>query len=116
MALHLACEVQPPTSLRVLPYLRNRLGLERGEVGAWYRHWIAEGFGSLERRLAEVAGRYCVGDEVTMADLCLVPQVYGARRYDCDLGQFPIIRRIEAACLRLPAFADTRPEFQADAA
>ena len=51
-----------------------------------------------------------------MADLCLVPQVYSARRYDCDLGQFPIIRRIEAACLRLPAFADTRPECQADAA
>ena len=116
LALHLACEVQPPTNLRVLQYLKNRTGLDQQEVNAWFRHWIAEGFGSLERRLAMVAGRYCVGDEVTMADLCLVPEVHNARRFDCDLGSFPIIRRIEAACLRLPAFFDARPEHQADAA
>ena len=116
LALHLACEVQPPTNLRVLQYLKNRAGLDQHEVNAWFRHWIAEGFGSLERRLAAVAGRYCVGDEVTMADLCLVPEVHNARRFDCDLGSFPTIRRIEAACLRLPAFFDARPEYQADAA
>ena len=116
LALHVACEIHPLNNLRVLQYLENRLGLEERDVNAWYRHWIAEGLTSLERRLAATAGTYCFGDTVTLADLCLVPQVYNARRYSCDLMPFPTIVRIDAACLKLPAFAEARPERQPDAA
>ena len=116
LALHVACEIHPLNNLRVLQYLENRLGLEERDVNAWYRHWIAEGLASLERRLVAAAGTYCFGDTVTLADLCLVPQVYNARRYSCDLMPFPTIVRIDAACLKLPAFAEARPERQPDAA
>ena len=116
LALHVACEIHPLNNLRVLQYLENRLGLEERDVNAWYRHWIAEGLASLERRLAATAGTYSFGDSVTLADLCLVPQVYNARRYSCDLMPFPTIVRIDAACLKLPAFAEARPERQPDAA
>lgn len=116
LAQHLACEIGPLTSLRVLQHLQHRLGVEDRERSGWYRHWIAEGFTSLEARLAAVAGVFCYGDQVTLADLCLVPQVYNARRYNCDLVPFPQIRRIETACLRLPAFDEARPERQLDAA
>ena len=115
LALHVACEIHPLNNLRVLQYLENRLGLEERDVNAWYRHWIAEGLTSLERRLVATAGTYCFGDTVTLADLCLVPQVYNARRYSCDLMPFPTIVRIDAACLKLPAFAEARPERQPDA-
>ena len=116
LALHVACEIHPLNNLRVLQYLEHRLGLEERDVNAWYRHWIAEGLTSLERRLVATAGTYCFGDTVTLADLCLVPQVYNARRYSCDLMPFPTIVRIDAACLKLPAFAEARPERQPDAA
>ena len=116
LALHVACEIHPLNNLRVLQYLENRLGLEERDVNAWYRHWIAEGLTSLERRLAATSGTYCFGDTVNLADLCLVPQVYNARRYSCDLMPFPTIVRIDAACLKLPAFAEARPERQPDAA
>lgn len=116
LALHVASDIQPLTSLRVLQHLQHRLEIEDRELSAWRRHWIAEGLGALERRLAAVAGTYAYGDTVTVADLCLVPQVYNARRYQCDLVPFPVIRRVDAACLALPAFADSRPERQPDAA
>jgi maleylpyruvate isomerase len=116
LALQVACEMQPLTNLRVLQYLQGRLGLNEHDVNGWYRHWIAEGFGSLEPRLAATAGRHCFGDAVTLADICLIPQVYNARRYNCDLDPFPTIRRIEATCLQLTAFTEVRPEQQPDAA
>jgi maleylacetoacetate isomerase len=116
LALQVACEIQPVNNLRVLQYLQKRLGLDERDINGWYRHWIAEGFASLEQRLAASAGTYCVGDQVTLADLCLVPQVYNARRYSCDLDPFPTIVRIDAACQKLPAFAEAKPERQPDAA
>jgi maleylacetoacetate isomerase len=116
LALHVACEVHPLNNLRVLQHLKHRLGLEEAEVNAWYRHWIAEGFASLEARLKRGAGTCCHGDSVTLADVCLVPQVYNARRYNCDLAPFGTIRRVEAACQELPAFERARPERQPDAA
>lgn len=116
LAQQIACEVQPLTNLRVLLYLNTRLGMDDRDVNGWYRHWIAEGFASLEHRLAASAGTYCVGDQVTVADLCLVPQVYNARRYSCDLDPYPTIVRIDAACQKLPAFAEAKPERQPDAA
>jgi maleylpyruvate isomerase len=115
LALHVACEIHPLNNLRVLQHLKQRLGLEEAEVNAWYRHWINEGFASLEARLKRGAGRYCHGDAVTLADVCLVPQVYNARRYNCDLGPFATVRRVEAACLELSAFERARPEQQPDA-
>jgi maleylacetoacetate isomerase len=116
--LHLACEVQPPTSLRVLQYLRNRLGLERGEVGAWYRHWIAEGFQMLEAFLAQEKkhGKYCYREQVTVADCCLVPQVFNAILYKCDLKPYPTLMRIHEACMKLDAFVLAQPSKQPDAA
>lgn len=116
LALHVACEIHPINNLRVLQFLQQRLGLDEEDVKSWYRHWVDEGFASLERRLGATAGTYCFGDTVGIADLCLVPQVYNARRFSCDLSPYPLISRIDAACLRLPAFADARPERQPDAA
>src|SRR3546814_7958764 len=102
---------RPPRSTRTetcFPYTTRF----RSGVRAWYEHWIARGFGALEARLAESpdTGRFCHGDAPGMADCCLVPQVYNARRYDCDLSAYPTITRIEAACLALPAFDAAMPE------
>src|SRR3546814_7995998 len=98
--------MHPLNNLRVLLHLRRVMGIDKAGVRAWYEHWIARGFGALEARLAESpdTGRFCHGDAPGMADCCLVPQVYNARRYDCDLSDYPTITRIEAACLALPAF------------
>lgn len=115
MALHIACEIHPLNNLKVLQHLEHRFGLDERDVVAWYRHWIAEGFTALEKRLADTAGRFSYGDTVTLADVCLVPQVANARRYQCDLQPYPTIRRIDAACAELPAFEAAKPERQPDA-
>lgn len=115
LALLVACDIHPLNNTRVLQHLEHRLGHGERDVVAWYRHWIAEGLGALEKRLAGAAGRFCHGDSVTLADICLVPQLYNARRYQCDLSPYPTLRRVEAACLALPAFEDARPERQPDA-
>jgi maleylacetoacetate isomerase len=82
---------------------------------AWGKHWIQQGFVALERMLEHTAGTYCVGDAVTMADLCLVPQVYNARRFKVDLSAFPLISRIDATLSALPAFVAAHPDKQPDA-
>ncbi|MDE1888014.1 MAG: glutathione S-transferase C-terminal domain-containing protein, partial [Gammaproteobacteria bacterium] len=84
----------------------------------WYRHWIVEGFNALDKLLdgSPATGKFCHGDQPTLADVCLVPQVFNARRFKIDLGSFPSIERINAACLALQAFADAAPERQPDAA
>lgn len=116
LAQLVACDVHPLNNLRVLQHLEHRFGLGERDRTAWYRHWIAEGFNALERRLADGgAGRCCHGDEVSLADVCLVPQVYNARRYQVDLAPWPTIRRVDAACNALPAFEAARPERQPDA-
>jgi maleylpyruvate isomerase len=115
LALLVACEIHPVNNLRVLQRLQHRLGLDDRDVNGWYRHWIAEGFTALEARLKTTAGRYAFGDAVTIADLCLVPQVYHARRYHCDLTSFPTIERVDAACRELPAFDAAKPDRQPDA-
>ncbi len=83
----------------------------------WYRHWMAEGLTAIERLLADSAdtGEYCHGDRPGLADLCLVPQLYNARRFNCDLDPYPTVRRIENACLELAAFDSALPENQPDA-
>lgn len=112
----IACDIHPLNNLRVLRYFEDTWNVPQTERDAWVRHWIAQGFDALEQLLDDpVAGRYCHGDEPGMADCCLVPQAYNARRFGMDLSEYPRIARIEAACLALPAFADARPEAQPDA-
>jgi maleylpyruvate isomerase len=111
-----ACDIHPIQNLRVLQYLKRELSQEQAAIDAWARHWIALGLEAFEARLAEPAtGRFCQGDAPGLADLCLVPQLYNARRFGCDLSPYPRILGIEAECLTLPAFAEAAPERQPDA-
>jgi maleylacetoacetate isomerase len=114
IAVAIACEIHPLNNLRVLQYLERELGLDEARRLVWYRHWIAAGFGPLEAMLAG-AGGFCVGDAPSLADVCLVPQVYNARRYECDLAPYPTIRRIDERCRQIDAFARAAPERQPDA-
>ena len=115
MALTVACEIHPLNNLRVLQYLTQTLGVDEAAKNTWYHHWVASGFAALEILLKRHSGRYCFGDTVTLADLCLVPQVYNAQRFNVDLTPYPNIMRVWAECNQLEAFADAAPERQADA-
>jgi len=117
MAQAIACDIHPLNNLRVLNYLKGALGHDESVVKTWYRHWIAEGFTGLEElaRRHSADRRFLFGAAVSMADICLVPQVYNARRFECDLAPFPTLTAIAAALEALPAFADARPEVQPDA-
>jgi maleylacetoacetate isomerase len=117
LSLMVACDIHPLNNLRVLQYLEREWNAPLPERDEWVRHWIREGFDAFEALLADdpSTGAFCEGDLPTMADCCLVPQVYNARRFGVDLTPYPAIRRIEAACLALPAFDDARPERQPDA-
>ncbi|MDR9765151.1 maleylacetoacetate isomerase [Shewanella baltica] len=115
MALTVACEIHPLNNLRVLQYLTQTLGVDEAAKNTWYHHWVASGFAALETLLVRHCGRYCFGDTVTLADLCLVPQVYNAMRFNVDLTPYPNIMRVWAECNQLEAFADAAPERQADA-
>ncbi|GAB3789247.1 maleylacetoacetate isomerase [Dyella agri] len=117
LAQLVACDIHPLGNLRVLQYLERELGVGEAHRGAWSRHWIATGFAALETMLAGDAatGRYCHGDAPGLADACLVPQVYNARRWKLPMDDYPTIRRIDAACAELEAFRVAAPEAQADA-
>jgi maleylacetoacetate isomerase len=117
MALAVACDIHPLDNLRVLNYLRSQLGQDEAAVDTWYRHWIAEGFRGLEEeaRRSSGDGRHMFGTEVTLADVYLVPQVFNARRFKCNLEPFPTLRTISAHLEMLPAFARAAPDAQPDA-
>ena len=117
IALSIACDIHPLDNLRVLNYLIGTLGVAREQKDGWYRYWIDVGFEALEKALARdrARGRFCHGDAPTLADVCLVPQMANARRFDIDLSPYPTLMRIESACLALPAFADAAPARQPDA-
>ncbi len=116
LAQVIACEMHPLNNLRVLNYLKQELGQEQERVNEWYRHWCTLGFQSLEPVLAKKAGRYCCyGDNITLVDCCLVPQVYNARRFDCDLSPYPSVVRIDERLNALDAFIQAAPENQPDA-
>ncbi|HUE09751.1 MAG TPA: maleylacetoacetate isomerase [Steroidobacteraceae bacterium] len=108
----IACDVHPLNNLRVLKYLEGPLALEQSTRDAWYHHWVRAGFEALEMSLARDsgAGRYCYDDSLSMADVCLVPQVFNARRYALDLTPYPRIVAIDAACRAIPAFQVAAPE------
>ena len=113
----IACEMHPLNNLRTLKHIRAAYKLDDEGVNAWYRHWIADGFTMLESFLNREGrtGRYCFGDMVTIADCCLVPQVFNAKRYECDLAPYPAVMRIFGECMQLESFAATQPAKQPDA-
>jgi maleylacetoacetate isomerase len=117
MALAVACDIHPLNNLRVLQYLRSELGQDDAGVARWARHWIASGFEALEQLVARHSGdgRHCFGRSVTLADVCLVPQVANARRVQLDLAPWPRITAVAGHLESLPAFAAARPDAQPDA-
>ena len=114
-ALTIACDIHPLNNLRVLQYLERAMGQSKDARDAWYRHWIAEGLGALEAMLRTETGPFCYGATPTLADICLIPQLGNARRFDCPLAAYPTLVRAEAAALALPAFRDAAPDRQPDA-
>jgi maleylacetoacetate isomerase len=117
MAQAIACDVHPLNNLRVLEYLKSQMGQSEDATNLWYRHWIAEGFRALEQSIGKHTGDggHCFGETVTVADVCLVPQVYNARRFAVDLAPYPVLVRLSESLESLPAFAKARPEAQPDA-
>lgn len=117
LATAIACDIHPICNLRVLQYLGGKLGADDEQRSAWIHHWIGQGFDALEKRLSEdsATGTYCHGEQPGLADICLVPQVYNADRFGCDMKPYPTIRRIQHACLDLAGFRDAVPESQIDA-
>ena len=116
IAQSITSEIQPLNNLAVMHYLKNEMRQDDAAVKTWYDHWIARGFSAVESWLSAVdSGLFCHGDSPTLADCFLVPQVYNAERFSCDLEPYPNIRRITAQCRSLSAFDDAAPENQADA-
>jgi maleylacetoacetate isomerase len=117
IALGIACEIHPLNNLRVLNYLTGTLGTTDAQRNGWYKYWIDVGFEALERQLErdDDTGTFCHGESVTLADVCLVPQLANARRFKVDVAPYPTLTRIEAACNALPAFAQAAPARQPDA-
>jgi maleylacetoacetate isomerase len=109
----IACDIHPIDNLAVLNYLKGKLGQTQDAVDDWYRHWVRQGFDAVEALIRP--GPYAFGAHVTVADLCLVPQVFNARRFKIDMAKYPKIAAAEAACQKLPAFDRARPENQPDA-
>lgn len=116
VALAIACEIHPLNNLRVLRYLVHDLKVAEEAKNAWYRHWVEQGLAQVEALLVTQgrSGPYTLGDQVTVADVCIVPQIFNARRFDCRLDHVPTVMRIFDACMRLPAFENARPERQPD--
>ncbi len=113
----IACDIHPLNNLRVLNYLKSQMAQSDEATNIWYRHWITEGFTALEQRVQSCSGdgRHCFGTTLTLADVCLVPQVYNARRFKTDLSSFPKLRAIADSLESIPAFHAARPEAQPDA-
>ena len=109
----IACDIHPLNNTSPLRYLKHQMGQEQSAIDAWYHHWVREGFEALEALVEP--GPYACGNSVTVADICLVPQVANARRLKVPLDAFPKIVSVDAACLKLPAFDRARPENQPDA-
>jgi maleylacetoacetate isomerase len=112
LALAIACEISPLNNSGVLKYLKGTLELDERKVDAWYAQWIGRGFEALEKEVSRTTGdgRHMYGTAVTLADVCIVPQMYNARRYHCDLAPYPTLRQISAHLEALPEFARAAPE------
>jgi maleylacetoacetate isomerase len=112
MAMTVACDIHPLNNLRVLKYLKNELGRSQDEIDAWYAHWISEGLPALEAMAAPRAGQFLFGDAPTGADICLIPQLYNARRYNVPLDAYPTLLRADENANKLDAFAAAHPDRQ----
>ncbi|MDF3036082.1 MAG: maiA [Paucimonas sp.] len=117
LALAIACDIHPLNNLRVLRHLKREFGVSDDQKDDWYRHWCQTGLEQVEKIVSRNArtGRFCVGDEPTLADCFLVPQMFNARRMNCDLAKLPTLSRIYDECLRLAAFQAAAPDRQPDA-
>lgn len=110
MALAVACDIHPVNNLRILKYLRHELGQEQETIDDWYRHWIAEGFAGLETMAKTYGGEYLSGDTPGLADICLVPQMYNACRFETPLDAYPTLVAYDAKLTALPPFAAAHPD------
>lgn len=115
LALDVACEIHPLNNLRVQQYLAGELVVSDEQKLAWTHHWMNVGFEAVEEKLSKTKGLYCFGDQISLADICLIPQVYNAVRFKLDMSKFPNIQEVVDNCNKLPAFVDALPENQADA-
>ncbi|MCW8451219.1 maleylacetoacetate isomerase [Legionella quinlivanii] len=112
LAMLVACDMHPLNNLRVLNQLRSQFKASDEEISQWYHHWLKEGFDAFERRLSTIPHKHqlCYGNEVSLADICLIPQVFNARRFNFSMDEYPLITEIEAYCLSLPAFKNAAPQ------
>lgn len=117
LAQTIACDIHPLNNLRVLQYLGKEFGITQEQKDNWYRHWTNVGLAAVEKLLAgnPRTGSFCHGEAPTVADCCLIPQVFNAHRFNCPLDELPTIMRIVAACEQLPAFQNAAPARQPDA-
>jgi maleylacetoacetate isomerase len=116
LALTIACDIHPLNNLRVLKYLGGELDQDQDSRDAWYRHWVTEGFEALEEMAKDRAGAFLFGNSPTLADICLVPQMYNARRFNVPVDCYPILLRADASANALAAFAKAHPDQQEQAA
>ena len=111
LAQSIACEIHPLNNLRVLKYLVKELKLDEEAKNAWYRHWVRDGLASFEKQLAQLpAGKFCYGDTPTLADCCLVPQIFNGQRFNCDFSGLPRTMAAFEACMQLSAFDKAQPK------
>ncbi|EKO3930099.1 maleylacetoacetate isomerase [Vibrio fluvialis] len=115
LAHDIAMDIHPINNLRVLQYLSNELAVNDEQKAEWYRHWVQVGFAAFEEKLNTRAGAFCVGDELSLADVCLVPQIYNAERFSVDMTPYPQIQRITQSLRAIPGFIKAEPENQPDA-
>lgn len=117
VALAIATDIHPLTNMRVLKYLTEGFGADEAGRNKWYSHWARQGMRAVEAHLAQRGwpGDFCLGNRISVADLCLVPQMYNMRRYKLPLADYPICRRIEENCMKIEAFQRAAPEMQPDA-
>ena len=115
IALAIACDIHPLNNLRVLQYLEKEMQLNSDQKQRWIHHWMVVGLSALEKMIApNSGGKFCYGDQVSLADICLIPQLYNAHRFNVSLEDFPVLKTIEAHCLSQAYFYDARPENQPD--
>jgi maleylacetoacetate isomerase len=112
---NITCDIHPLNNLPVMNYLRTELGSDDEGVHRWYCHWVDRGFSAIEKNLADTMGDCCFGDQPTLADVCLIPQVYNANRFKVPMENYPNIRQVVQHCHSLEAFANAAPEAQPDA-
>lgn len=111
LALTIACDIHPLNNLRVLKYLGRELKVKETQRNEWYRHWVHSGFDTVEALIARrrKSGNFCLGEDVSLADICLIPQIFNARRFGAELERYPLICGIEKYCLGISAFRNTAP-------